>query len=58
MSVSRQALLQAAALHGVVEDGLLALNRYVVDADIGLRAGAHGGDTAMFMLFLVSAMTG
>ena len=44
-----QALLQAAALHGVVENRVLAFDRNVVDADIALCAGAQGGDAAMLM---------
>ena len=44
-----QALLQAAALHGVVENRVLAFDRNVVDADIALGADAQGGDAAMFM---------
>jgi hypothetical protein len=32
----------------MLDYGFLSLDSDVVDADIGLRAGAHGGDTTMF----------
>ena len=47
----RQALLQAAALHGVVEYGVLAFDRNIVDTHVALGTGSHGSEATMSMLF-------
>jgi hypothetical protein len=46
----RQAMLQSMPLHGMFEYGFLALDGNIVDANVGLRAGANGGNAPMFTI--------
>jgi len=36
------------ALHGMLEDAFLALDRNVIDTNIGLSASTHGSNAAVF----------
>ncbi len=47
----RQAMLQAVPLHRVFKDRLLTFDRNVIDANVGLCAGAYGCDAAVFAVF-------